>query len=133
MKAHAEKMRCFHARLSELHHNVYFVERIAEFPFDLFVHLVEDGFLRKVAGNFLQIAVLQITKLVTDSGIDARTLLRFKNFMDGAVKDDHPNRYRKVLKDAKFNPRIERLIDKAKNLRDTQIDQPVWPNINRGR
>jgi hypothetical protein len=127
MEEHAEKMRYFHAFLSELHHNVYFVERIAEFPFDRFVHPVEDGVLRMVAGNFLQVAVLQITKLVTDSGIDARTLLQFKNFMDGAVKDEHRDGYRKVLKAAKFNPRIERLIDKAKNLRDTRIAHWVEP------
>jgi hypothetical protein len=127
MEAHAEKMAYFHARLSELHHNVYFVERIAEFPFDLFVHPVEDAFLRMVARNFLQIAVLQITKLVTDSGLDARTLLQFRNFMDGTVKDEHRDGYRKVLKDAKFNPRIDRLIAKAKDLRDTQIAHWVEP------
>jgi hypothetical protein len=121
MDAHAEKMRYFHNCLSELHHNVYFVERIAEFPFDLFVHPVDDGFLRMVAGNFLQIAVLQITKLITDSGLDARTLPQFRKFIDRGVKDEHREDYRKVLKDVRFNPRIERLIAKAKHLRDTQI------------
>ena len=104
----------------ELHHNIS-SSRILDFPFDLFTSPVDDYFLHLVVDNFLQVSVLQITKLITDSNGHTRTLRQFKNFMDTAVKDEYLTDYRKVLKQAKFNPRIERLIDKAKKLRDKEI------------
>ena len=85
-------------------------------------------FLRFVLHNFMQMAVLQITKLTTDSGGDAGTLRQFKNFMDSAVKDEYQADYREVLKKAKFKPRIESLIKTAKYLRDREIADAVAPN-----
>jgi hypothetical protein len=127
---HSEDMRYFHDKLSVLHHDVYFVHQIADFPFDLFIKPFEDYFLRLVADNFIQMAILQITKLTTDSGGDAHTLRQFKNFMDTAVKDEYLDDYRKLLKKAKFNPRIERLITKAKDLRDKHIAHSVAERVD---
>jgi hypothetical protein len=81
LEKHTSEMAYFHNKLSELHHGVFFIERIIEFPFDLFVHAVEDFFLRIVLDNLAQVAILQITKLTTDNGRDARTLDRFKTFI----------------------------------------------------
>ena len=124
---HAEQMAYFHVKLSELHHNVLFLQHIIDFPFDLFVMPGSDLFLRIAIHNFLQVSVLQITKLTTDSGGDARTLKQFKNFMHAAVKEEYRADYRKLLKEAKFKPRIDELIGKAKNLRDKQIAHSVAP------
>jgi len=127
---HSEEMRYFHDKLSILHHDVYFVQQIADFPFDLFIKPYDDYFLRLVADNFIQMAILQITKLTTDSGGDARTLRQFKNFMDAAVKDEYLADYRKLMKKAKFNPRIEKLIAKAKDLRDKHIAHSVGERVD---
>lgn len=124
---HAEQMAYFHMKLSELHHNVFFLQQIIDFPFDLFVMPGSDLFLRIAIHNFLQVSVLQITKLTTDSGGDARTLKQFKNLMSSAVKEEYLADYRKLLKKAKFKPRIDELIGKAKNLRDKQIAHSVTP------
>jgi hypothetical protein len=124
LEKHSAAMRYFHDKLSDLHHYVFFVDHIVDFPFDLFIMPGGDLFLLFVLHNFLQMAVLQITKLTTDLGGDARTL----NFMDSAVKDEYQADYREVLKKAKFKPRIESLIKMAKHLRDRQIAHAVAPN-----
>ncbi|MHB1559669.1 MAG: hypothetical protein ACYC61_19650 [Isosphaeraceae bacterium] len=121
------EMRYFHDHLSVLHHNLYFVQQIADFPFDLFVHPAEDLFLRFVADNFLQVSILDITKLTTDSGGDAHTLRQFNTFMNGAVRDEYLDEYRNVLREARFTPRTNDLIDRAKALRDRQIAHSIAP------
>jgi AbiU2 len=127
LERHAAETRYFHDKLSALHHNIFIVQHIADFPVDLFTMPGSDYFLQLVADNFLQMAVLQVTKLTTDSGGDAHTLRHFKNFMSSAVKDEYQADYREVLKKAKFKPRVESLIQKAKRLRDTQIAHSVAP------
>jgi AbiU2 len=129
LERHSAEMRYFHDKLSELHHNIFFVQRIIDFPFDLFVMPSVDFFLRFALHNFLQVAILQITKLTTDSGGDARTLRHFRNFMGTAVKDEYQADYRELLKKAKFRPRIEELIGKAKDLRDKHIAHSVTPVV----
>ncbi|MGO8898593.1 MAG: hypothetical protein ACLQU5_09625 [Isosphaeraceae bacterium] len=130
LERHTAEMRYFHDKLSILHHDVYFVQRIVDFPFDLFTRPYEDYFLRLVADNFLQVAILQITKLTTDSGGDAHTLRHFKNFMGTAIRDEFQADYRQVLNQAKFNPRIENLITKAKYLRDKHIAHSVGDQVD---
>jgi len=122
------EMRYFHDRLTLLHHNIYFVQEIAEFPAGLFVHPTEDLFLHFVVDNFLQVSILQITKMTTDSGGDAHTLRHFNTFMNSAVKEEHQEEYRKVLKEARFTARTNQLIDKARKLRDKQIAHWIPPS-----
>ena len=83
-----------------------------------------------VLDNVAQVAILQITKLTTDNGRDARTLRRFRTFIDAAVKDEIGADYRRVLKQAEFRSRIESLIKKAKDLRDKQIAHSVSDQVD---
>ena len=129
LEKHSEQMASFHSRLSELRHSVFFIEHIVSFPIDLFVHPADDLFLRMVLDNLAQVAVLQITKLTTDNGRDARTLKRFRTFMDSAIKDEYRSDYRKELKEPNFKPRVNGLIDKAKDLRDLQIAHAISDHV----
>ena len=115
------KMAYFHDKLSGLHHNIYFVEKILEFPLGLFTSPVDDMFLQLVIHNFLQAAILQITKLVTDSDGGAQTLRQFRNFMATAVQEAYQEEYRKLLKEVKFDAGTEQLIAAAKTVRDERI------------
>jgi hypothetical protein len=42
---HTERMACFHVKLSELDHNVFYIQNLLEFPFDLFAMPGNDLFL----------------------------------------------------------------------------------------
>jgi hypothetical protein len=115
------RMAYFHDKLSILHHNIFFVQKIVDFPFDLFVMPYNDYFLQLVADNFLQMSILQITKLTTDNGMAARTLSKFNTFMNESVKPELLDDYRKEIKKAKVKPRTKGLVQKAKDLRDKFI------------
>jgi hypothetical protein len=127
---HEAEMAYFYSKLTELHHNAFFIRHIVDFPFDLFVHPAQDLFLRMVLDNLAQVAILQITKLTTDNGRDARTLRQFKNFMARSVKDEHRADYHQLLAEVRFKPRIETLIGKAKDLRDLQIAHSVSDQVD---
>jgi hypothetical protein len=121
LERYQAEMAYFHDKLSSLHHNVYFVQKIIDFPFDLFVMPYSDYFLKLVIDNFLQMSVLQITKLMTDGGHSARKITKFRTFMDSAVRDEFKADYRKALAEVRFKPRFHTLVGKAKDLRDKHI------------
>jgi hypothetical protein len=127
LEQYLSNMEYFHDKLSELHHNVFFLQHIVDFPVDLFLGF-EDYFLLCVARNFLQLSLLQIAKLTSDAGKDARTLRKFKNFMASAVKDEVQAEYRELLREAKWDARTENLLAVAKRLRDTTIAHSIPPN-----
>lgn len=122
---YTQEMRYFHGKLTVLHQNDYFIRRIIEFPLDLFVNQGDDFFLEFVLANFSQMAILQITRLVSDSGGDVKTLRKFKNSMSSAVREELLLDYKQRLKQAKFDSRVEELLGKAKGLRDKQIAHSI--------
>jgi AbiU2 len=130
VERHTAEMAYFHDKLARLHHRAFFIQQIVRFPFDLFVHPAEDLFLHMALHDLAQSAILQITKLTTDNGGDARTLPRFKNFMDRSVKDEYLADYRLRLAEVRFKPRTETLIGKAKVLRDKQIAHAVSDQVD---
>jgi hypothetical protein len=121
LERYRAEMAYFHDKLAILHHNVYFVQKIADFPFDLFAMPYSDYFLKLVVDSLLQLSVLQITKLMTDSGRDARKITGFNAFMNRAVKDEFLPDYRKELRKVGFTRRFHALVNKAKDLRDKHI------------
>jgi hypothetical protein len=121
MPQYEAKMAYFHDKLSGLHHNIFFVEKIIEFPLGLFTSPIDDMFLHLVIQNFLQAAILQITKLVTDSDAGSQTLRQFRNFMATAIQETYQEEYGKLLKEVKFDSRTEQLIAAAKTVRDERI------------
>ena len=119
------KMTEFHLRLISLKVDLFIVQKIVDFPLGMFTVLEGGLFLTRVVQNFGLMAVLKITAMATDQGSDARTLTKFKDFMDLAIKDEFRDEYRQLLKGVKFGTRTRSLLKKAKTLRDTQIAHPL--------
>jgi AbiU2 len=132
---YGEAMKSFHRRLVELRTNLVIVEKIVQFPFDLFSLSYEHVFFPRVVHNFLQVAVLQITKLATDSGSDTLTLSEFKNRVLNWVRDEYRGDYQQRLKTAKFDVRTQELLTKAHELRNNRIAHDLresLPGIEQG-
>lgn len=121
MDKYREEMEHFHLSLSLLNTDLYIVEKILRFPFELFTIGEENLFFKRVMQNFYQTTILEITKLATDSGSDATTLPKFKNFMAKSIKVEYQDEYRLLLGDVKFDATTKDLLRRAKLLRDTQI------------
>ena len=65
-----EVMTFFHLQLTRLNVDLFIVEKILDFPSDLFVAPPDNIFLIQIVHNFFQVSTLQITKIVTDQGGD---------------------------------------------------------------
>jgi hypothetical protein len=78
---YTEKIRFFWSELVELNIILYIVEKIFEFPLELFRpnHHSSHLFFGTVMMSFHQTATLIISRLSTDGGSDIYTLFRFKN------------------------------------------------------
>jgi hypothetical protein len=114
-------MTFFHLQLSRLNIDLFIVEKILDFPSELFVAPPENIFLGQVVHNFFQVSTLQVTKVVTDQGGDTLTLPKFKNTMLQAITDPYREDFREHLRLSKFSERTRRMLEKAKRLRDTCI------------
>lgn len=116
-------MDFFSAYLVELNTNLYMVEHIFQFPFDVLFPTSEGStiFFGQVARNALQMSVLCITKLVSDAGDGLYTLRQFKNKVVRMVKPEYQQAFRERLKVAWDDSTVQDLLQRAKNLRNTRI------------
>jgi hypothetical protein len=121
------EMDHFYLKLVGLHVDMFILQKIVDFPFELFTSLEDGFFFNRVIQNFLKISVLEITKLAADSG-NVRTLVEFKNYMARAVKDEFKADYRQLLKKVKFNSRTKAILKKAKHIRNTRIAHSTSSN-----
>ena len=123
LSEYEQGMNFFSAYLVELNTNLYIVERIFQFPFDLLFPTSEGStiFFGQVVRNALQMSVLCITKLVSDAGDGLYTLRQFKNKVVHMVKPEYQQAFRERLKVAWDDSAVQDLLQRAKNLRNTRI------------
>jgi len=114
-------MTFFHLQLSRLNIDLFIVEKILAFPFDLFIAPPDNIFLGQVVHNFLEVSILRIAKLATDQGADTLTLPKFKNSMLKAITDTYRADFQGHLRLAKVSEQTRHMLEKAKSLRDTRI------------
>ncbi len=114
------EMEFFYLQLVPLNVNIYYVERIFAFPFDLFVGLM-PVFFGQVVDNFLQVGLLVITKLVTDTHQDFRTLMQFKNWVMKHVRSEYRSPFQRRLKEVRFTSQAQSTLKRAKQLRDGRL------------
>jgi hypothetical protein len=111
----------FFNELVRLNTNIAIVEQVIQFPFELFF-LETPTFFRYVIANFLDMSLLIITRLATDSGKDVYTLPHFKNrVMEELVKPEYKEAFQNALKQAKFDKRTHDLLEQARKLRTEYV------------
>jgi hypothetical protein len=86
-------MAFFYGELVTLNVNLFIMDKIAEFRFDLFTGVEQRTFFRMVFHNFFYASLLIITRIAADQGGDLFTLPHFKNRIRQSVKPE----YRKLL------------------------------------
>lgn len=116
-------MDFFTRYLTELNVNLFIVERLFQLPWELLFGGGPDNaiFFLQVVRNGLQMSVLCITKLVTDSGDGLYTLKQFKNKVIRMVKPEYQQAFRGRLKVIWDESSVQDLLRHAKNLRNTRI------------
>jgi hypothetical protein len=110
-------MSFFHLELASLNTILYLAEKIIEFPWNL-LGRPEENFFNSVMKSFHESAVLIVTRLSSDQGMDPFTLPRFKNRVREWVKQAMRNEFDDHMKAARFDKTIETIVEKARDLRN---------------
>jgi hypothetical protein len=116
-----EGMDTFWRELVCLSVDIYIVEKIAQFPFDLLVPPGQTLFFTRVVDALLADAILIMNRLVLDRHADFNTLSRFKNKVLEWVKPHHRQAFRQRLRKVKFRPETEGIRRRARELRQGRI------------
>lgn len=118
-----QHMKTFFLRLAELNVNIYIVEHVLTFPYDLLAEgRTDDGsFFPLLVKNTVDACILMIAKIATDQGSDTFTLPRLRNMLLQMVKSEYQQEMQERLKNLRFDQKTKELLEKARKLRDTHI------------
>jgi hypothetical protein len=120
LSAYETGMNFIHAELVELNTILYLAEKILEFPWAL-LGRKEEIFFHMVMKTFHDSAILIVTRLLSDQGMDPFTLLRFKNRVREWVTPAWSAQFDGHMKAARFDKTINTILAKAKELRNHRI------------
>jgi len=116
-----EGLSFFYSELVGLNVNIYILDQVAQFPFDLFVPRDDRIFWDMVIRNFFSAGVLTITRLATDNAADLHTLISFKNRIRQLVKHEYKQSFDTRLRQARFDRETHALLESARQLRVNSI------------
>jgi hypothetical protein len=125
--AHTEFQRgidVFYDELFRFNTTTYILERIFEFPFDLFADIGEVSFFNMIVFNFFNAAILSITRLVTDTEGEGHCFRVFRGKLTTAwIKPEYKqvlhNHLRKIHEYERGD--IEILLNKLELIRDKYV------------
>lgn len=120
-------MNFFHQSLQRLEISLFIVDRIQEFPFDLFTTSDDQIFLTHVVTVFLDDALLTIHKLVVDNG-NSYTLQEFRNKIcpadrriSGFIKDTYRKLFDDSINSLYFDKKTKQIRAAINTLRNESI------------
>ena len=114
-------MTFFYLQLVHLNVNVFILEHVLQFPFELFTVVGESIFFRMVFENFFHASLLIITRITTDQGSGLFTLPRFKNNIRQCVRSEHQASFDNRLRNIRFDKETQTLLERADGLRNERI------------
>ena len=113
-------MEFFSSHLVELHMNIFILEKVLAFPFQLFAG-PDQIFFRQVIINFYDVSILTITRVAADQDGDLFTLPRFKNAIVQHIKDAYREPFLTRLRQVRFDEETEVLLARARTIRNQRI------------
>lgn len=115
--------RLFWGAMLHLHATLATIKELDAFPFDHVYAPGEMEFWRLTYMNFVDAAILQLHKLVNDSGPDIHSLRSFKNvIVEGPWKNPAMmDLLLKTLGERRFDPRAEAIAKQVDQIRDNYV------------
>lgn len=111
-------------RILRLHGTIISLETLSDFPFEHFYSPGDSEFWHQVIENFLDISVLLLCGLITDTGKQCLTLNRLRNKLATEKvwlnKSDQAD-YRQAIKSIRFNCTHREIASRVTKLRDSSI------------
>jgi hypothetical protein len=131
----------FFSQLVRFNTNIFILDKLVSFPFDLFGDHDGDIFFSMVAMNSFETCILLIYKILRDSDDTTYSIQRFRNDIARHVKPLYETEYKVHLKRSKIERKAEGLLEKADYVRNnriahlnktTDLSHPGVPTINLG-
>lgn len=121
VQEYRDSIDLFFRELVWLNADMYFVEQILAFPFNVFTIPDQTIFFRRVVNNFLDNGLLTITKITTDNGADLYTILGFRNRVLQMLDPRYHPAFQQLLRQSRFDQVTNEILSRARNIRNGRI------------
>jgi hypothetical protein len=119
----------FYSELVYLNVQLFMVDRIRRFRFDLFVRQSQTTFFSTVLNSFFESSILRVARLVTDNDGDFRTIIRFKNKIFQNMQEMYKKDFQERLRECKFDKNTDELLERIRTRRNQRIAH-IIRNVN---
>ncbi len=121
-KDYKDGMGFFYGELITLNMNIFIINKIRKFPFDLFCTPDDSTFFSMVINNFFEYSIIIISRLFKDTGKDCFTLLKFKNkIISLYIKPEYKSNFIERLKKVNFEKLTADILNSIHDLRKKRI------------
>jgi len=121
-KDYEDGMRFFHNELTTLSTNIFIINKIRKFPFDLFCIPDDSTFFSMVINNFFEYSIIIISRLFKDTGKDCFTLPKFKKrIILKYIKPEYKRDFIDRIKEVNFKKLTADILNRIHELRNKRI------------
>jgi predicted DNA binding protein len=115
-------MGFFYGELITLNTNIFIINKIRKFPFDLFCTPDNRIFFSMVINNFFEYSIIIISRLFKDTGRDCFTLPKFKNkIISLYIRPEYKSNFIERIKEVNFKKLTADILNRIHDLRKKRI------------
>jgi len=112
----------FYSELITLNTNIFIINKIRKFPFDLFCNPDDCTFFHMVINNFFEYSLIIITRIFKDTGKDCFTLPKFINkIISKYIKSEYRKLFIQRVKNVNFNNLTADILNRIHDLRKKRL------------
>jgi len=121
-KDYKDGMKFFHNELTTLNTNIFIINKIRKFPFDLFCTPDNSTFFYMVINNFFEYSIIIISRLFKDIGKDCFTLPEFKKrIILKYIKPEYKMDFMDRIKEVNFKKLTADVLNRIHELRNKRL------------
>lgn len=121
LSEYKEEIKFFYSELVHLNTQLFIIEKVIQFRFDLFTNPNQRIFFDTVLSSFFETSILRIARLVTDSKDNFRIIKSFKNKIRDNMNIEYKEFFQNTLKENNFEKNTRELQNKIKARRNQRI------------
>jgi len=112
----------FYSELITINTNIFIINKIRKFRFDLFCAPDDCTFFHMVINNFFEYSLIIISRLFKDTGKDCFTLPKFKNkIISKYIKPEYRIKFKQRIKNLEFQNLTSDILNRIFDLRNKRL------------
>ena len=126
LKDYEDGMGFFYSELVTLNTNIFIINKIREFPFDLFCVPDDKIFFLMVINNFFEYSIIIISRLIKDTSANSFTIRKFKNrIVKDYIKPEYKEAFKNRIRNIKFEHIMDDILNRVQDLRNKRIAHTI--------